>query len=87
MEFPLATVDGVIDVLGGTAEVARITGKEAPTVSNWRFRKRIPVDYWPKIVEAAFNRGLPITYATLVEINTASALLGAEPEALDAGDI
>ena len=40
----LKTVDDVIDALGGTSAVAKITGRKPQHVSNWRSDKRIPAD-------------------------------------------
>lgn len=38
----LSTVDEVIDALGGTAAVARLTGGRMQAVSNWRDRGGFP---------------------------------------------
>jgi hypothetical protein len=35
---PLATTAAVIDALGGTAAVARLTGRSMQAVSNWKDR-------------------------------------------------
>lgn len=35
---PLSTTSAVIDALGGTAAVARLTGRPMQAVSNWRDR-------------------------------------------------
>ena len=35
---PLATTSEVIDALGGTAAVARLTGRSMQAVSNWKER-------------------------------------------------
>jgi hypothetical protein len=37
----LTTVDEVIDALGGTSAVARLTHRSLPAVSNWRSERRI----------------------------------------------
>lgn len=40
----LATVDQVIDALGGTSAVARLVGKWPSAISNWRVRGVMPAD-------------------------------------------
>lgn len=43
-DAPLETVDAVIDALGGTAAVARLVGRPAQAVSNWRKRGSMPAE-------------------------------------------
>lgn len=40
----LSQTGSVIDALGGTAAVARITGRTPQAVSNWRGRLTFPAD-------------------------------------------
>lgn len=40
----LSQTGTVIDALGGTASVARITGRKPQAVSNWRKRETFPPD-------------------------------------------
>lgn len=40
----LQTADQVIDALGGTSATARLTGRKAQHVSNWRAEGRLPPD-------------------------------------------
>lgn len=68
----MQTVDAIFDALGGPAEIGRIIGKSTEHASSMKRRGSIPVDYWPRLAEAAFERGLPITYETLVQVHTAS---------------
>jgi len=44
------TVSEIIDSLGGTAAVARMTSLTAQAVSNWRARNSIPAKYWSVLV-------------------------------------
>ena len=47
----LTTVDEVLDELGGTGRVARLTGqKYDQTVSNWRRRGRMPPELFDLMV-------------------------------------
>lgn len=75
------TVADIVDQLGGPTEFGRICGfsvNQASRGSDIRRRGSIPVDYWPKIIKAANDRGLPITYETLVAANTAAPADAAE---------
>jgi hypothetical protein len=44
MDHELQTVEAIIDALGGTAATARLTGRKANHVSNWRSTKRFPAN-------------------------------------------
>lgn len=71
----MLTVAEIVDMLGGPTEFGKICGfsvNQASRGSDIRRRGSIPVDYWPKIAEIASDRGLPITYETLVEAHTAA---------------
>lgn len=41
----------LIDRLGGNAEVARLGPWPANNVGFWKSQNRIPVEYWPRIIE------------------------------------
>lgn len=43
--FKLRSADDVIDILGGTVELARRLGVDPRTVSNWRLRGLPPDSY------------------------------------------
>ena len=45
----LKTVNDVIDALGGTSAVARLTARKPQHVSNWRSEKRIPAAKYLKM--------------------------------------
>ena len=53
----LATVDEVIEALGGTGAVSDAKGLPASTVSSWRIRGSIPADRWHDILELAHLLG------------------------------
>lgn len=48
----LTSVDAVIDALGGTAEVARLTRRQPSAVSNWKTRRFIPPEYLMTVSDA-----------------------------------
>jgi len=49
----LATVDEVIDALGGNSGTMSVTGAKSPqAVSNWRRRKRIPPRHYSCMADA-----------------------------------
>ena len=56
----LETVDDVFDAFGGPTRVARALGLKradgslaSSTASEMKRRGNIPVDYWPRLIEAA----------------------------------
>ena len=61
-----ATVDSVIDRVGGTGAVAAGLGVPLSTVSTWRARGSIPASRWADIVRFAAGAGFPeITFEVL----------------------
>jgi len=54
----LQTADDVIDELGGTAATARLTGRKAQHVTNWRAAHRLPADTFLILSKELENRGL-----------------------------
>jgi hypothetical protein len=54
---PLATTSEVIDALGGTAAVARLTGRSMQAVSNWRERGRFTAAAYDPITKALSDIG------------------------------
>lgn len=71
------TVDELITRMGGPTRLATLLGLPLGTISSWRTRRRIPVDYWRAIVEAALFDAphVPdlagVTYEALVAMHTA----------------
>lgn len=66
----METVSDLITALGGNAAVSRVLDhKHASTVSEWRRRGSIPVEHWPRLVEAAAERGIRLTYEQLVTMH------------------
>ena len=66
----MATVDSIIDDLGGTNEVAKLLSCAPSTVSGWRSRG-IPGDVWALLAEAAQARGLgDVTVDLLARLHT-----------------
>lgn len=54
----LKTVDAIVDALGGTSEVAVLTGVSLPAVSNWKTRRRIPSEKFMIVADALEQRGV-----------------------------
>jgi hypothetical protein len=50
------TVDGIIDSLGGTTQVASALSVAKSTVSTWRARRSIPPEYWSALVRLDAGR-------------------------------
>ena len=49
------------------SELARDVGKPRSTVNNWIARNRVPVDHWPRLIEAAAVRDISLTYGELAK--------------------
>lgn len=66
------TVPYLIEILGGGTAVAAIIGGAHPsTASEMKRRGSIPTKYWPKIIEAARERGIDLTAEKLMQMHTA----------------
>lgn len=69
-----ATVDDIIDALGGTGAVAQARGLTPSTVSSWRKRQSIPGDRWMDLAELARERGVAgVTVESLAALHSAEA--------------
>lgn len=71
---PLDTTSAVIDALGGTAAVARLTGRSMQAVSNWRERGFFPAASFGPINQALSDLGRTVAL-TLWRSIPPSALL------------
>jgi hypothetical protein len=54
----LHSTNAVIDSLGGTDAVARLTGRGQPAASNWRTRSRFPANTYLIMTKALTAKGL-----------------------------
>ena len=73
-----ASVDTIIERLGGPEAAARLTGVGTEAVRKWRQSEAIPSRHWAAIIAA--------TGLTLADLQTGQAP-GPRPEAPDAGDV
>jgi len=74
-EAHMNTVDDVFVGFGGTSAFAGALGLNLSTASEMRRRSSIPVRYWPKLVDAARERGVDgITNDELVKIHARPSL-------------
>ena len=53
----LLTASAVVEALGGTGAVSRLTGRNVTAVSNWKSRKRLPPNTFIIMKEALRKRG------------------------------
>lgn len=65
----MTSVADIIDRFGGNTRFAELLGKKQTTASEMKRRKSIPVEHWPRLVEAAHQRGITLDYETLVKIH------------------
>lgn len=63
------TIPEIIDTLGGTTEFGRAIGVRQSTASEMKRRQSIPVQHWPKVIEAARIRKIKLTTDDLVELH------------------
>jgi hypothetical protein len=54
----LSSADEVIDALGGTVAVARLSGRSKQAVSSWRSNKRLPSNSYLLLSAALRERNL-----------------------------
>lgn len=52
------SVPELIDAFGGPTAFSKIIEKRPSTASEMKRNRSIAVDYWPKIIEAAAERGI-----------------------------
>jgi len=48
----METIDDIFDLLGGPAVIGRLIGKSTEHAATMRRRGSIPVDYWPRLIDA-----------------------------------
>ena len=68
----MESVAEIIDALGGSTAFGVICGftkNPGARGSDMRQRESIPVVYWPRIVEAAQARGIPIDSNVLMRVH------------------
>src|SRR5690349_3946544 len=71
-----ATVDGIIEIMGGADAVARRLGVGTEAVRKWRQSHSIPARHWPTIIAA--------TGLALADMPGASVSPDAEPDGVPA---
>lgn len=86
MAREIATIDDVIDQLGGTSAVARLTGRPAQAVSNWRRRGKAPPEAYLIISRALSERGLSVPLHVLGMDEPPMEKSPPDPEAPRTGD-
>lgn len=60
----------LVDEFGGTTAFAASIQVNVSTASEMKRRGSVPVRYWPLLIAAAGERGLPLTYDQLVAIHS-----------------
>jgi hypothetical protein len=66
----MCSIADMIEKFGGNTSFADVLGKRPSTVSEMKRRSSIPVEYWPRIVEAAEQKGISgLSYETLVQMH------------------
>jgi hypothetical protein len=62
----------IIDAFGGAGALAQILGLRDSHVRTMRARNSIPVEYWPALITAAADRGVPgVTFETMARLAAA----------------
>jgi hypothetical protein len=65
-------VSQLIEMLGGTTQVAQMCDVASPVVSNWKMRNSIPAQHWRAIVLDAKRRKIAVTYELLGQIHAST---------------
>ena len=63
------TIADIINTLGGNAEVARMCSKTPSWASECKRRGSIPVEYWPRLIEVAHERGISLSADVLMRVH------------------
>jgi len=63
------SVPELINAFGGPTQFGLVIGKRASTASEMKRNRSIPVDYWPRIIAAAAERGLELDASSLMEMH------------------
>ncbi len=67
------SVPDIIEAFGGPSAFARVIEKGPSTASEMKRNRSIPVEYWPKVIAAAAERGIGgITPENLMKIHAPS---------------
>ena len=74
---PLQTTSEVITALGGTAEVAKLTGRSMQAVSNWRSRGFFTAASYMTITDELARRSMCANPALWRSVPSAALLQGA----------
>jgi len=66
----MQSVPDIIEKLGGATALADQLGiKATTTVASWKDRKSIPIEHWPKLLDAASAKGIDLNYEQLVKLH------------------
>lgn len=68
--FMMNSLRDLVGEFGGTTAFAAAIQVNVSTASEMKRRGSIPVRYWPSLIAAAEERGLALTYDTLVAIHS-----------------
>jgi DNA-binding transcriptional regulator YdaS (Cro superfamily) len=63
----MKTPKDIVSALGGTSKTAALLGLSPQAVSNWLARGNVPLAHTARIVSAARDKGVKISYQDLLE--------------------
>jgi hypothetical protein len=70
----MQSVPELIDAFGGPTSFSQVIGKRPSTASEMKRNRSIPVDYWPKVIAVAAERGIDgVTAEMLMRIHAGEA--------------
>ena len=72
------TVDDIFEAFGGPASFGRAIGVTTEHATQMKRRKSIPVRWWPKVLAAAKDRGIPLTDSVLISIHAPFGVAGGD---------
>lgn len=74
------TIPELIDAFGGPTGFAKVIDKNPSTASEMKRSRSVRVSYWPRIVDAAQEEGIPgVTLETIAQMHIEHASTPEQP--------
>lgn len=63
----ITTHKEIIELWPSIGAICTDTGEKLSTVKQWKYRNSIPSEHWKKLINAAHQRDIELSYKTLAE--------------------
>ena len=77
----MMTIPDLVDRLGMTELASDLGHTNVTTVASWKYRRRIPVGHWARIVAFAARKGVALSNDDLVAMHVKDLRAGASGDA------